>query len=99
MEAIGTGEGAHVQEKAPTRHVGYKSGGKGLKAEQSAFEDSISLEEKYYQLPVRTDKNGKADINTPEFKLWFGDSKVVDEDKSYVLFIMRKYRFDKINKI
>lgn len=26
------------------------------------------------------DTQGKADINTPEFKAWFGDSKVVDEN-------------------
>lgn len=26
------------------------------------------------------DANGKADINTPEFKNWFGDSKAVDEN-------------------
>ena len=34
----------------------------------------------FYQLPQEAyDAQGKADINTPEFKEWFGDSKVVDE--------------------
>lgn len=37
-------------------------------------------QETLYQLPVKAyDKNGKADINTPEFKKWFADSKVLDE--------------------
>ena len=30
--------------------------------------------------PDAYDEQGKADINTPEFKNWFGDSKVVDEN-------------------
>lgn len=34
----------------------------------------------FYQLPQEAyDSDGKADINTPEFKAWFGNSKVVDE--------------------
>ena len=34
----------------------------------------------FYQLPQEaSDAQGKADINTPEFKEWFGNSKVVDE--------------------
>ena len=38
-------------------------------------------QEKLYQLPQKAyDAQGKADINTPEFKEWFGDSKVVDEN-------------------
>lgn len=37
-------------------------------------------QETLYQLPAKAyDKNGKADINTPEFKKWFADSKVLDE--------------------
>ncbi len=31
-----------------------------------------------YQLPPKAYKDGKADINTPEFKRWFGKSKVDD---------------------
>lgn len=35
----------------------------------------------FYQLPQEAyDAQGKADINTPEFKKWFGNSKVVDEN-------------------
>ena len=32
-----------------------------------------------FQEGIKYDKNGKADTNSPEFKKWFGDSKVVDE--------------------
>lgn len=34
----------------------------------------------YQLLPQAYDTQGQADINTPEFKNWFGDSKVVDEN-------------------
>ena len=63
-------------------------------------EDSIQIDGK-----SRAARNslGRRVARTEEglraFYKWFGDSKVVDEDKSHVLFIMRKYRFDKINKI
>ena len=33
-----------------------------------------------FQEGIKYDKNGKADTNSPEFKKWFGDSKVVDEN-------------------
>lgn len=33
-----------------------------------------------FQEGIKYDKNGKADINSPEFKKWFGNSKVVDEN-------------------
>ncbi len=33
-----------------------------------------------FQDGIKYDKNGKADINSPEFKKWFGNSKVVDEN-------------------
>lgn len=34
----------------------------------------------YQQLPAKAyDRNGKADINTPEFKKWFAGSKALDE--------------------
>lgn len=36
--------------------------------------------QKMFQEGIKYDENGKADINTPEFKNWFGDSKVVDEN-------------------
>jgi len=32
-----------------------------------------------FQDGIKYDKNGKADINSPEFKKWFGNSGVVDE--------------------
>ena len=33
-----------------------------------------------FQEGIKYDNNGKADTNSPEFKKWFGDSKVVDEN-------------------
>ena len=63
-------------------------------------EDSIQIDGK-----SRAARNslGRRIARTEEglraFYKWFGYSKVVDEDKSHMLFIMRKYRFDKINKI
>ena len=33
-----------------------------------------------FQEGIKYDKNGKADTNSPEFKKWFGNSKVVDEN-------------------
>ena len=49
-----------------------------------------------YQLPPQAyDTQGQADINTPEFKAWFGDSKVVDESgKVLELYHISKYDFD-----
>ena len=45
------------------------------------------------------DANGKADINTPEFKAWFGDSKVVDEQgKPLVVYHGSPNKFDVFNK-
>lgn len=45
--------------------------------EQAAAEESAGT---MYQEGIKYDKNGKADINSPEFKKWFGNSKVVDEN-------------------
>ena len=59
-----------------------------------------------YQLPQEAyDTQGQADINTPEFKAWFGDSKVVDESgKPLVVYHGTNTEFDtfdrrKANKI
>ena len=42
---------------------------------------SLCIEGELNQLPQESyDTQGQADINTPEFKEWFGDSKVVDEN-------------------
>lgn len=43
-------------------------------------EDFVKGETFYQLAPQAYDKNGKADINTPQFKEWFGDSKVVDKN-------------------
>lgn len=44
-------------------------------------------------------KDGKADINTPEFKAWFGDSKVVDEQgKPLVVYHGTNSEFDTFDK-
>lgn len=48
--------------------------------EREQAEKTDVSQEKLYQLPQEaSDAQGKADINTPEFKEWFGNSKVVDE--------------------
>ena len=45
----------------------------------SALDNNVN--DTLYQLPQEAyGADGKADINTPEFKRWFGDSKVVDEN-------------------
>ena len=57
---------------------------KGLLSSRS-MSDIISVldnnvNDTLYQLPQKAyGVDGKADINTPEFKRWFGDSKAVDE--------------------
>lgn len=49
--------------------------------EREQAEKTDISQEKLYQLPQEAyDTQGKADINTPEFKAWFGDSKVVDKN-------------------
>ena len=56
----------------------YEDGGIKLNVRNKA---GVSGENTMYQLPQNAyDTQGKADINTPEFKNWFGDSKVVDEN-------------------
>lgn len=53
----------------------------------------------FYQLPPKAYKDGKADINTPEFKRWFGDSKVVDENgKPLVVYHGTNTAFDTFSK-
>lgn len=49
-----------------------------------------------YQLsPKAYGVDGKADIDTPEFKRWFGDSKIVDENgKVLELYHITKSKFD-----
>lgn len=48
--------------------------------EREQAEKTDVSQEKLYQLPQEAyEAQGKADINTPEFKEWFGNSKVVDE--------------------
>lgn len=48
-----------------------------------------------FQEDIKYDKNSKADTNSPEFKKWFGDSKVVDENgKPLVVYHGTKSYFD-----
>ena len=43
-----------------------------------------AAQQSLFQLPNEAyDKYGKADINTPEFKAWFGDSQVTTEGSGY----------------
>lgn len=51
-----------------------------VNVEREQAEKMDVSQEKLYQLPQEAyDAQGKADINTPEFKAWFGNSKVVDD--------------------
>lgn len=62
-----------------------------LTEEEIARLNEAEVQRQEIDIPFQTDqlrpgddgyipyKDGKADINTPEFKAWFGDSKVVDE--------------------
>lgn len=58
----------------------------GLDASENGLtgQEDISFDfgenQKIFQEGIKYDDNGKADINTPEFKNWFGDSKVVAEN-------------------
>lgn len=54
----------------------------------------------FYQLPQEAyDAQGKADINTPEFKEWFGDSKVVDKNgRPLVVYHGTNAEFDIFSK-
>lgn len=48
-----------------------------------------------FQEGIKYDKKGKADTNSKEFKKWFGDSKVVDENgKPLVVYHGTKSYFD-----
>jgi hypothetical protein len=81
--------------------------------ESELTEDEIARlrEKEEFDIPFQTDqlrpgddgyipyKDGKADINTPEFKAWFGDSKVVDEQgKPLVVYHGTNSEFDTFDK-
>lgn len=52
-----------------------------------------------FQEGIKYDKNGKADTNSPEFKKWFGDSKVVDENgKPLVVYHNTDAKFSTFDK-
>lgn len=65
-----TGKNAEIIEKWRNNDVSILS--PFMKDEDNTFAQELLPAQAY-------DANGKADINTPEFKAWFGDSKVVDE--------------------
>lgn len=68
--------------------------------EREQAEKTDVSQEKLYQLPQEaSDAQGKADINTPEFKEWFGDSKVVDESgKPLVVYHGTNADFDTFDR-
>lgn len=81
--------------------------------ERELTEEEIARlkEKEEFDIPFQTDqlrpgdegyipyKDGKADINTPEFKAWFGDSKVVDEQgKPLVVYHGTSAEFDAFDK-
>lgn len=76
---------------------------KGLLSSRS-MSDIISVldnnvNDTLYQLPQKAyGVDGKADINTPEFKRWFGDSKAVDENgRALVMYHGTVAEFDVFN--
>ena len=76
---------------------------KGLLSSRS-MSDIISVldnnvNDTLYQLPQKAyGVDGKADINTPEFKRWFGDSKAVDENgRPLVMYHGTVAEFDVFN--
>ena len=68
--------------------------------EREQAEKTDVSQEKLYQLPQEAyDTQGKADINTPAFKAWFGDSKVVDESgKPLVVYHGTNADFDTFDR-
>lgn len=77
---------AQIKEESQHATPATNPGDTGLTSELS--EDTLSISrpqenvnKTLYQLPPEAyNKQGKADINSKEFKDWFGDSKVVDEN-------------------
>lgn len=75
-----------IEEVIKASDIVYENGGIRLKSQTGGGEtriladSSVNVEGKQQLLLQEAyDSDGKADINTPEFKAWFGDSKVVDE--------------------
>ena len=75
-----------IEEVIKASDIVYENGGIRLKSQTEKGEpriladSSVNVEgEQQLLLQEAYDSNGKADINTPEFKAWFGNSKVVDE--------------------
>ena len=76
-----------IEEVIKASDIVYENGGIRLKSQTGGGESrvladsSINVEgEQQLLLQEAHDSDGKADINTPEFKAWFGDSKIVDEN-------------------
>ena len=71
-----------------------------VNVEREQAEKMDVSQEKLYQLPQEAyDAQGKADINTPEFKEWFGDSKVVDKNgRPLVVYHGTNAEFDIFSK-
>lgn len=76
-----------IEEVIKASDIVYENGGIRLKSQTGGGEtriladSSVNVEGKQQLLLQEAyDSDGKADINTPEFKAWFGDSKVVDEN-------------------
>lgn len=75
-----------IEEVIKASDIVYENGGIRLKSQTEEGESriladsSVNVEgEQQLLLQEAYDSDGKADINTPEFKAWFGNSKVVDE--------------------
>ena len=76
-----------IEEVIKASDIVYENGGIRLKSQTGGGEtriladSSVNVEGKQQLLLQEAyDSDGKADINTPEFKAWFGDSMVVDEN-------------------
>lgn len=76
------GQGKTVLDYYKNLNVSFEKGMENrLKENPNAYATQPMAQE---LLPAAAyDANGKADINTPEFKAWFGDSKVTTEGSGY----------------
>jgi len=70
---------ATQEEKARAEELFKKVDQKQLEIAKEIIKEQQNPQ-KIFQEGIKYDENGKAEINTPEFKEWFGDSKVVDEN-------------------
>lgn len=68
----------NIDDVLKASDIVYEDGGIRLKDKS----EETTIGQEMYQLPAEAyNKQGKADVNSEAFKRWFGDSKVVDENR------------------